>query len=144
VADGATVFWNKLNGRPGFAFERRRDFYLAWKEYGWIHTKALIGEMKARLVGNVKFDIPRPVAYRRCRLPPDPWLTHPGVTSLGIWLCRAVVSTGEGVPFPTLGDWLSMTIYRLSLLASLVPTCPPLDPWCARSSPKTAEEEVRS
>ena len=49
VADGATVFWNKLKGRPGFAFERRGDFYLAWKEYGWIHTKGLIGQMKARL-----------------------------------------------------------------------------------------------
>jgi hypothetical protein len=49
LVDGATVFWRKLTGRPTFAFERRGDFYLAWKDYGWVHTRALIAEMKAVL-----------------------------------------------------------------------------------------------
>jgi lysophospholipase L1-like esterase len=47
LADGATVFWRTVMRRPSFSFERRRDFYLAWKDYGWIHARALIAEMKA-------------------------------------------------------------------------------------------------
>src|SRR5262249_33478245 len=46
LVDGATVMWRKVTRRPSFSFERRRDFYLAWKDYGWIHTRALITQMK--------------------------------------------------------------------------------------------------
>lgn len=39
-------FVKKMRGDPQFAFERRDDFNLAWKDYGWDETNALIGEMK--------------------------------------------------------------------------------------------------
>jgi hypothetical protein len=32
-----------------FPFEQRRDFYLAWKDYGWIHTQKLIKTMQKLL-----------------------------------------------------------------------------------------------
>jgi lysophospholipase L1-like esterase len=43
------VIWKKLLGRPVFPFERRGDFYLAWKPYGWRHARALIGEIRTLL-----------------------------------------------------------------------------------------------
>src|SRR5262249_22938484 len=39
----------RVQRRPVFPFERREDFYLAWKSYGWDYTRTLIGEMKAVL-----------------------------------------------------------------------------------------------
>lgn len=39
-------FVKKSRGYPDFSFERRDDFYLAWKDYGWDETTELIGEMK--------------------------------------------------------------------------------------------------
>jgi lysophospholipase L1-like esterase len=42
-------FVKKSRGYPDFAFERRDDFYLAWKDYGWNETTELIGEMKELL-----------------------------------------------------------------------------------------------
>ncbi len=42
-------FVKKSRGYPDFAFERRDDFYLAWKDYGWDETTELIGEMKELL-----------------------------------------------------------------------------------------------
>ena len=35
----------KLSGSIHYPFENRRDFYLAWKEYGWANVDRLIGEM---------------------------------------------------------------------------------------------------
>ena len=43
------VIWQRILGRPVFPFERRGDFYLAWKPYGWGHARALIGEMRTLL-----------------------------------------------------------------------------------------------
>lgn len=40
---------NKIRGHPYFTFERRDDFYLAWKDYGWAETRTLIGEMQGLL-----------------------------------------------------------------------------------------------
>jgi len=37
---------NKLAKRPYLSFEHRKDFYLAWKPYGWKHSETLITEMK--------------------------------------------------------------------------------------------------
>ncbi len=45
----STVLWKKLSGRPIYPFERRRDFYLAWKDYGWSRTRELIGTMQGLL-----------------------------------------------------------------------------------------------
>ena len=42
-------FAKKNRGDPHFDFERRDDFYLAWKDYGWNETTVLIGEMKELL-----------------------------------------------------------------------------------------------
>ena len=36
-------------GRPVFPFERRGDFYLAWKPYAWGRVRDLIGEMHTLL-----------------------------------------------------------------------------------------------
>jgi hypothetical protein len=36
----------KIAGHPFLGFERRDDFYLAWKEHGWDDTRNLIGEMR--------------------------------------------------------------------------------------------------
>ena len=43
------VMYKKIRKYPYFPFEDRTDFYLAWKEYGWNATKALIGEMNELL-----------------------------------------------------------------------------------------------
>src|SRR5262245_5630087 len=49
LVDRSIVLWQRALHRPVFAFERRIDFYLAWKSYGWIHTRRLIAEMKGLL-----------------------------------------------------------------------------------------------
>ena len=36
----------KITRHPYFGFERRGDFFLAWKDYGWYHTRELIGAMR--------------------------------------------------------------------------------------------------
>ena len=36
----------KITRYPYFEFEQRGDFHLAWKDYGWYHTRELIGEMR--------------------------------------------------------------------------------------------------
>ena len=41
--------WKHIVGRPVFSFERRGDFYLAWKPYGWGRVRDLIGEMHSVL-----------------------------------------------------------------------------------------------
>jgi lysophospholipase L1-like esterase len=51
VVDRVELLWKKLRRRPIFRFEQRRDFYLAWKSYGWPQTRKLIGEMQALLKG---------------------------------------------------------------------------------------------
>lgn len=43
------TLWKRILGRPVFPFERRGDFYLAWKHYGWDHARALIREMHSLL-----------------------------------------------------------------------------------------------
>jgi lysophospholipase L1-like esterase len=43
------LLWKKIVGRAVFPFEWRGDFYLAWKDYGWDHARALIGEMRLLL-----------------------------------------------------------------------------------------------
>jgi lysophospholipase L1-like esterase len=43
------MLWKRILDRPVFPFERRGDFYLAWKPYGWDHARALIREMHALL-----------------------------------------------------------------------------------------------
>lgn len=45
----STILWKLISKQPVFPFERRRDFYLAWKDYGWTHTKKLIGTMQKLL-----------------------------------------------------------------------------------------------
>lgn len=40
---------SKLGLSPRYSFDRRADFYLAWKSYGWIKAEALIGEMHEQL-----------------------------------------------------------------------------------------------
>lgn len=49
VAEGSVVIWKSILQHPVFPFERREDFYLAWKSYGWSHARKLIGEMQALL-----------------------------------------------------------------------------------------------
>ena len=49
TAAAAGVLWRWLRGRPTFPFDQRADFYLAWKDYGWVNARRLIGEMKAML-----------------------------------------------------------------------------------------------
>lgn len=44
------VIWKRVLGYPVFPFEQRMDFYLAWKEYGWIQAQKLIEEMHTQLV----------------------------------------------------------------------------------------------
>jgi len=41
--------WKRIVGRPVFSFERREDFYLAWKPYGWGRVRDLIREMHTLL-----------------------------------------------------------------------------------------------
>lgn len=42
--------WKRyIRRRPSFPFERREDFYLAWKDYGWSRVRKLIGEMRSLL-----------------------------------------------------------------------------------------------
>ena len=43
------IIWKRIVGRPVFPFERRGDFYLAWKPYGWGRVRDLIGEMHTLL-----------------------------------------------------------------------------------------------
>lgn len=47
VVSLSEVAWKWLLRRPVFPFERAPDFYLAWKEYSWIGTHKLMGEMKS-------------------------------------------------------------------------------------------------
>jgi lysophospholipase L1-like esterase len=49
VVNTGEVIWKRILGRPVFPFERRGDFYLAWKDYGWGHARALIGKMRTLL-----------------------------------------------------------------------------------------------
>lgn len=49
VVEESVVIWKRTLQRPIFPFERRGDFYLAWKSYGWVHARKLIGEMQALL-----------------------------------------------------------------------------------------------
>jgi lysophospholipase L1-like esterase len=49
LASAGEIFWKRIVGRPVFPFERRGDFYLAWKDYGWNHTRRLLGEMHTLL-----------------------------------------------------------------------------------------------
>ena len=49
VVERSVVIWKRTLQRPIFPFERRGDFYLAWKSYGWVHARKLIGEMQALL-----------------------------------------------------------------------------------------------
>lgn len=39
----------KIRGVYKFPFDYRSDFSLAWKDYGWVKTRELIGEMKTLL-----------------------------------------------------------------------------------------------
>lgn len=41
--------WHRVWRRPVFPFERRDDFFLAWKEHGWKRMPGLISEMKGLL-----------------------------------------------------------------------------------------------
>jgi lysophospholipase L1-like esterase len=49
LASFGQVMWKRIVGRPVFSFERRGDFYLAWKPYGWKWARDLIGEMHSLL-----------------------------------------------------------------------------------------------
>lgn len=49
VANASGVVLKKVRGRPVFRFDRRGDFYLAWKDYAWPQARTLIGEMQALL-----------------------------------------------------------------------------------------------
>lgn len=49
IVDKIEVIWKMILQRPIFPFEQRKDFYLAWKSYGWNHVRDLIGEMQAIL-----------------------------------------------------------------------------------------------
>jgi len=51
VVNRSKMLWQRIFKRPLFPFERRGDFYLAWKSYGWIRGQELIGEMQALLKG---------------------------------------------------------------------------------------------
>lgn len=50
VVRRSDMIWKTLRGRPTFPFEEYGDFYLAWKEYGWIQARRLIGEMHRLLM----------------------------------------------------------------------------------------------
>lgn len=43
------IFYKKILRQPVYEFERRSDFFLAWKDHGWIDTDRLFGEMKKLL-----------------------------------------------------------------------------------------------
>lgn len=43
------MLWKRILQQPVFPFDRRRDFYLAWKNYGWVNAQNLIGEMEELL-----------------------------------------------------------------------------------------------
>ena len=49
LASLGQVIWKRIVGRPVFSFERRGDFYLAWKPYGWKWVRDLLGEMHSLL-----------------------------------------------------------------------------------------------
>jgi lysophospholipase L1-like esterase len=49
VVGRSEVIWKRILRHPVFPFEQRMDFYLAWKEYGWIQAQKLIGEMHTLL-----------------------------------------------------------------------------------------------
>jgi lysophospholipase L1-like esterase len=44
------ILWKLIRRQPVFSFEKRGDFYLAWKPYGWTHARELIEEMRALLM----------------------------------------------------------------------------------------------
>lgn len=62
IASFGGGMWKHIVGRPVFSFERRGDFYLAWKPYGWERVRDLIREMhtvlKARGVALVVLVFP--------------------------------------------------------------------------------------
>ena len=43
IASFGETIWKRLVGRPVFPFERRGEFYLAWKPYGWNELKMSSG-----------------------------------------------------------------------------------------------------
>ena len=43
------ILWKPISQQLMFPFEQRGDFYLAWKDYGWVHTQKLIGMMQKLL-----------------------------------------------------------------------------------------------
>jgi lysophospholipase L1-like esterase len=47
MARRCEIMGKRLLKKPEFSFERRLDFYLAWKEYGWKHLPQLLGEMRS-------------------------------------------------------------------------------------------------
>ena len=49
VVERSQVLWQMIRQRPIFPFERRYDFHLAWKSYGWNDAQRLIGEMQTLL-----------------------------------------------------------------------------------------------
>ncbi len=49
VVRRSKILWRLILQQPIFPFEQRGDFYLAWKDYGWIHTQKLIGKMRKLL-----------------------------------------------------------------------------------------------
>ena len=49
LVGGAQTVWRSISRRPAFPFEERRDFYLAWKSYGWTHSRELVGQMQSLL-----------------------------------------------------------------------------------------------
>jgi lysophospholipase L1-like esterase len=49
VVGKSEVIWKRILHRPILRFEQKEDFYLAWKSYGWIHARKLIGETQALL-----------------------------------------------------------------------------------------------
>ena len=49
IVSVSEIVWKKVVGRPVFPFERRGDFYLAWKPYGWERVRQVIGEMHSLL-----------------------------------------------------------------------------------------------
>jgi lysophospholipase L1-like esterase len=40
------ILWSLILKKPLYPFEQRGDFYLAWKNYGWLNVQKLIGEMQ--------------------------------------------------------------------------------------------------
>jgi lysophospholipase L1-like esterase len=45
----SAIVWKRLLRRPTFPFEENSAAYLAWKDYGWINARRLIGEMQRLL-----------------------------------------------------------------------------------------------